>query len=652
MTSISTAISPRARVKTALRHETPDRVPVDFLATLEIWNRLAERLRPDATSVGPSDYFDPAWEAILRHFEVDCRVLSYDQFCAPPDSVLQPGATVEWWDVLSRSTPGRMWRQKLPDGSLRSIWGHHIRVVENPTGAYEEFAHYPLSRATSLNDLKRHPWPEPDWWDFEALPQIIDQLDSPQEYHLRFRIGSVFETAWQLRGMQEFLMDLALQPEIPLYMMDRLTEVCVEYTRQVIELAGDRLDMVYFYDDVASQSSLMISQEMWEKYIRPRHAQLIDLAKAHNIPVMYHCDGAIYPLLPQLLELGIDLLNPVQADAKGMAPERLKQEFGDRLSFHGGIDIIKTLPRGTVAEVQAEVKARARVLGDKGGYILASSHHIQSDTPLDNILAMYDLALRQPAETPPEALAPAAGSAKIAAATPPPEAPPVAASTGQVKTDIEALLDDLYEAVLDGQQGQTQAAVQALLALSVSPDTILYDGMIPAMAEVGRQFELGTCFVPEMLVSAHAMQGGLDILKPLLAETGVAPVAKVVLGTIQSDIHNIGKNMVGMMFEGAGFEVVDLGVDVSPAKFVEAAQKGADIIGISALLTTTMTNIPLAVQALTEAGLRDKIKIIIGGAPITQEFADQIGVDGFAADANQAVNLARALLGLTQERGR
>ena len=188
--------------------------------------------------------------------------------------------------------------------------------------------------------------------------------------------------------------------------------------------------------------------------------------------------------------------------------------------------------------------------------------------------------------------------------------------------------------------------VQSLLDLTVSPDVILYDGMIPAMQEVGRQFESGAAFVPEMLVAAHAMQGGMDLLKPLLAESDVEPLAKVVLGTVQSDIHNIGKNLVGMMFEGAGFEVVDLGVNVPPEKFIEAAQSGAQLIGMSALLTTTMTNIPATIKAMQAAGVRDKVKIIIGGAPITQEFADAAGADGFAADANQAVTVAKSLLGL------
>jgi uroporphyrinogen decarboxylase len=194
--------------------------------------------------------------------------------------------------------------------------------------------------------------------------------------------------------MQEFLMDLAIDATIPLYIMDCLTNIHVENTLRVLETAGDQIDMVYFYDDVATQQSLMVSKEMWNKYIRPYHQRIINVAKDFSKPVMYHCDGAIYPLLPDLIDMGVDLLNPIQADAKDMLPEKLKTECGDQLSFHGGIDIIETLRKGNVEDVQSEVRDRIRVLGQGGGYIMASSHHIQSDTPLKNIIAMYDLTLR------------------------------------------------------------------------------------------------------------------------------------------------------------------------------------------------------------------------------------------------------------------
>lgn len=210
----------------------------------------------------------------------------------------------------------------------------------------------------------------------------------------------------------------------------------------------------------------------------------------------------------------------------------------------------------------------------------------------------------------------------------------------------EEMLDDLYDAVFSGNREAAITAVRSLIAAGVPPDIVLYDGMIPAIQEVGALFEKGKAFVPEMLVAARAMQGGLDLLKPLLASSNVEPLARAVIGTVKSDIHDIGKNMVSMMWEGAGFEVVDLGVNVPPEKFVQAVANGARLVGISALLTTTMTNIPVTIQSLKDAGLRDQVKIIIGGAPITREFAQQVGADGYAADANKAVAVAKQLLGL------
>lgn len=393
-------MTPFQRVQAALRHQEPDRVPVDFLATPEVWNKLIAQLQPDTSQLGaggPIDsalYVEPAREAIMRQFEIDVRLLSYDMFCAPPPSLLKPGAFEDWWISLARSTPNRMWVQSVPDGTWYDIWGVHYRKVEHEFGSYQEFASFPLSEATSLNELKAHPWASPDWWDFSPIPNVVQSLDPRHQWYWRFRIGSVFEIAWALRGMQEFLIDLASQPEFPKYIMERLSEVYLENTRRVLDIAGDHIDMLYFYDDVATQNSLMISKTMWREFVRPHHARLVDLAHSYGKKVMYHCDGAVYPLIPELIDLGIDVLNPIQPDAKGMDSKRLKDEFGDTLCFHGGVDIIKTLPRGTKEQVIAEVRERVNVLGKGGGYILCSSHHIQPDTPLENVLTMYDPRLR------------------------------------------------------------------------------------------------------------------------------------------------------------------------------------------------------------------------------------------------------------------
>ncbi len=387
-------ISPRDRVNTALEIKLPDRTPVDFLAVPEIWEGLLDSENTLRNDLSSPPLFNPAWEQLLQTLEVDCRVISYDQFCNPPNSTLIPKAKIDWYSSPSRSTPNRMWRQITPDNQILDVWGRHFKIVEHPYGVYEELARFPLNDAQSVTELRGYAWPEPDWWDFTPVPKLLEQLDEKQEYHLRYRIGSVFEVAWQLRGLEQFLMDLAIDPKIPTYIMERLTDVYVEKTRRFLSAAGDRLDMVYYYDDVATQDSLLISKKMWEEFIKPHHARIINVAKSFDKKVMYHCDGALYPLLPDLIDLGIDVLNPVQTDAKDMDPERLKNEFGDRLCFHGGINVVETLPKGSPEDVQQEVKVRIKELGYNGGYVLASSHHIQANTPLDNVRAMYDPLLR------------------------------------------------------------------------------------------------------------------------------------------------------------------------------------------------------------------------------------------------------------------
>ena len=208
-------------------------------------------------------------------------------------------------------------------------------------------------------------------------------------------------------------------------------------------------------------------------------------------------------------------------------------------------------------------------------------------------------------------------------------------------------LDTIYDAVLNGNAKAATAGVEAALQAGETPQMILNEACIPAMAEVGALFEEGEKFVPEMLISARAMSAAMLILRPLLIQAGVKNVGKVVLGTVHGDLHDIGKNLVGMMLEGAGFEVIDVGTDVPPQKFVDAVKEHRpDIVGMSALLTTTTKSIPTTIQALETAGLRSDVKVMIGGAPITQDFATRIGADGFAPDAGGAARAARALIGL------
>lgn len=207
-------------------------------------------------------------------------------------------------------------------------------------------------------------------------------------------------------------------------------------------------------------------------------------------------------------------------------------------------------------------------------------------------------------------------------------------------------IEKIFEGILDGNSKLVVEMINQAIEAGIAPASILNDGMIAAMAEVGKLFEEGEYFVPEMLIAARAMQKGLDVLKPYLSEDDVQSPGKVVIGTVKGDLHDIGKNLVAMMLEGAAFEVIDLGTDVSPERFIEAAKSNnAQIIAMSALLTTTMPNMKNTIEALKEVGMRDKVKVLIGGAPITQSYADQIGADGFAEDASRAVAKAKILLG-------
>jgi uroporphyrinogen decarboxylase len=347
------AISPWQRVETALAYRQPDRVPFDFWAVPEIWDRLCA-----VVGVGPED--------LLRLLGIDCRMV-----------------TARYVGTRART---------LPDGTFVDAWGTHRRHMANEFGTYDEYASHPLASAETVADVQDWEWPSPDDWDVSGVRDQCDHLNGAVRYHLRYEVGGIFEWSWALRGFERFLLDLIEKPDIACAIMDRFTDIYIENTVRVIGAAGGMLDMVYTYDDVGIQTGLLLSPRIWRKHILPRHQRLNAAIRAASYPVkiMYHSCGAVYPLIGAFAdEMGIDVLNPLQPRAAGMDMARIKSEFGGRLAFHGGIDIQQTMPHGTPKEVQAEVRERCQVLGRSGGYICASAHYIQPDTPLENIVAMY-----------------------------------------------------------------------------------------------------------------------------------------------------------------------------------------------------------------------------------------------------------------------
>ena len=206
-------------------------------------------------------------------------------------------------------------------------------------------------------------------------------------------------------------------------------------------------------------------------------------------------------------------------------------------------------------------------------------------------------------------------------------------------------IEEIFKSVVEGNAPGAETGVEAALQAGLPAGEIMQKGLVAAMNEVGRLFETGEFFVPEMLISARAMQSGLTLLKPQLVKSDVKAAGRVVIGTVKGDLHDIGKNLVGIMLEGAGFEVIDLGTDVPPERFVAEAQNGnVDLISLSSLLTTTMAAMESTIQAVKKAGLHDRVKVMVGGAPVTEAFASQIGADGYGPDASAAARVARKLI--------
>ncbi len=346
-------MTPYQRVETAMRRELPDRVPFDFWAVPETIEKLKQFLCVDEE------------EELLRLLGVDARIL-YPEYVGP--------------------TP-----EALPDGSFYTEWGSHRRSVSNEFSTYEEYAGYPLAGAQTRADVETWArWPRPEYFSYNPLNAAIDGINERVPYHIRANVGGIFESSWALYGLDRFLTDLIDNPEVPMAIMECYTDLMIANVHDMAAALGGKIDLVYTYDDVAVQNGLMMSPRMWRKFILPHHQRLNQVIKSYGLKILYHSCGAIYPLIGALIDdMHIDVLNPLQPRARWMDMSKIKQEFGGRIAFHGGIDLQQTLPFGTQEEVTQEVRNRCQILGQGGGFICTSAHYIQADVPVENILAMY-----------------------------------------------------------------------------------------------------------------------------------------------------------------------------------------------------------------------------------------------------------------------
>jgi uroporphyrinogen decarboxylase len=339
-------MTPRERWLAVLQRRKPDRVPMDYWTTEEAHDKLLRYLSLDDE------------RAMLRRLHIDRPLTVSPRYVGPP----------------------------IPDD--RDVYGIQYRNADYGTGVYREVAAHPLAAYGSVEEIEANfSWPDPDWWDYSDLAQ---QIVGWEDYPIRGGGSEPFLTFKSLRGQEQAFMDLALNPEIVHHCLDKLFELAYQNTLRIYEALPGQVMITYVAEDMGSQTSLLFSPAQIHEFLIPRMKRVIDLAHQAGAVVFHHSDGAVRRIIPDMIEAGIDVLNPIQWRCRGMEREGLKRDFGDKLVFHGGVDNQYTLAFGSVEEVRQEIIDNLRILGAGGGYILAPCHNIQAVSPAANIVAMYD----------------------------------------------------------------------------------------------------------------------------------------------------------------------------------------------------------------------------------------------------------------------
>jgi uroporphyrinogen decarboxylase len=367
-----TKLSHRERVRRTLNRKEPDRVPLDLGGRVtnihcEEYQRLAERL-----GITTTVQLDPFYSVMNPDFRVLERlgVDFYYLFLKGPEYIVA---------------------KENPDGTYDNQWGITVKKM----GTHSQRVTHPLEDA-DLNDLDKYPWPDPHQpGRTEGLHDKARELYEDTDYALVAAPvnGGIFEFGQHLRGMSSFLIDLLINKDFANALLDHLLEVQIGLWEAFIDAVGEYIELAQLADDFGAQDNMLISPDLFREMFKPRYKKMIDFIKSRSdCKVFFHCDGAVFDIIEDFIEIGVDILNPLQPTAKGMEPTRIKSEFGDRLVFHGAIDNQQLLPNGSVEEVKGAVRQVIDTLAPGGGYILAAAHLLEPDMPLENVFAMYDMA--------------------------------------------------------------------------------------------------------------------------------------------------------------------------------------------------------------------------------------------------------------------
>ena len=573
---------------------------------LNMWEHFQEGVQPHAEITPPAPakdlsqkWFDPQWRAEYLDWYVAHSSLKAD-ILPVANTQLGPGSLAAILGGVFEGGEDTIWIHPNPDFTDEIVF-----TPEHPNW----ILHKELLKACKAKANGHY---------FVGMPDLMEGLD----------------VLAALKGTDRVLLDTVMQPEILEQQMQQINDIYFKVFDELYDIIreGDEMAFCYFsswapgkMSKLQSDISTMISQDDYRRFVQPfirEQCQKIDYT-------LYHLDGVgAMHHLPALLE--IEELNAIQWTPGVGEPQGGSPKWYDlyKKILAGGKSVMAcwvTLD---------ELKPLLDHIGADGVHLEMDFHNEKEVEQAMRIVEEYT-------------------GSSTAVNTNEHQQDADLAATGQERICIreeqhqeEDKLKPLYEAIVAGKLEPAVEITRQAIAEGIAPQMIINNYMIKAMGEVGQRFQDGKAFVPQLLMAGRAMKGALELLKPLLAGSASTTIGKIVIGTVKGDLHDIGKNLVASMLEGCGFEVINIGIDVTCDKFVEAVKENhADILCMSALLTTTMTYMKEVIQALEEAGIRNQVKVMIGGAPVSQGFADEIGADGYSDNANTAVAVAKELIG-------
>ena len=571
-----------------------------------MWEHFQEGVQPHAEIMPPAPakdlsqkWFDPQWRAEYLDWYVAHSSLKAD-ILPVANTQLGPGSLAAILGGVFEGGEDTIWIHPNPDFTDEIVFN-----PEHPNW----ILHKELLKACKAKANGHY---------FVGMPDLMEGLD----------------VLAALKGTDRVLLDTVMQPEILEQQMQQINDIYFKVFDELYDIIreGDEMAFCYFsswapgkMSKLQSDISTMISQDDYRRFVQPfirEQCQKIDYT-------LYHLDGVgAMHHLPALLE--IEELNAIQWTPGVGEPQGGSPKWYDlyKKILAGGKSVMAcwvTLD---------ELKPLLDHIGADGVHLEMDFHNEKEVEQAMRIVEEYT-------------------GSSTAVNTNEHQQDADLAATGQERICIreeqhqeEDKLKPLYEAIVAGKLEPAVEITRQAIAEGIAPQMIINNYMIKAMGEVGQRFQDGKAFVPQLLMAGRAMKGALELLKPLLAGSASTTIGKIVIGTVKGDLHDIGKNLVASMLEGCGFEVINIGIDVTCDKFVEAVKENhADILCMSALLTTTMTYMKEVIQALEEAGIRNQVKVMIGGAPVSQGFADEIGADGYSDNANTAVAVAKELIG-------